>query len=147
MAAGPGNGTYDKTSNPTKLGGMGAGPTSTTGIFINSVWKGTSPYWLGKDTRQLAFTILVGSTGTGLESNSVKKIKSMMDSSINPKTMGHIMGYVGTSEQRAPLRWTGTTTNLTFCSQRSDSHSLHWRSSAATKRRFSSAAQPNQDNT
>ncbi len=32
MDAGPGNGTYNMTSNLTKLGGMGAGPTSMTRV-------------------------------------------------------------------------------------------------------------------
>jgi len=117
MDAGPGNGTYNTTSNLTKLGGMGAGPTSTTGVFINAIWEGTSQYWVGKDTRRLAIAILAGSAGTSLESNPIEKIKSMMDRSTNPKTMGHIMGYVGTPEQRASFRQTGTTTNHTLCSQ------------------------------
>ena len=37
MAAGSRNGTYDKTSTFTELGGMGAGTTSTTRVLINAV--------------------------------------------------------------------------------------------------------------
>jgi len=42
MAVGPRNGTYNTTSTSTKLGGMGAGPTSMTGVLINTAWYGTS---------------------------------------------------------------------------------------------------------
>jgi len=65
----------------------------------------------------MAFAILASSAGKSLEPNPLEKIKSTMDCGTHPKTMGHIMGYVGTSEQRASFRWTGSTTNLTLGSQ------------------------------
>jgi len=147
MDAGPGNRTYDMTSNLTKLGGMGAGPTSVAGVFIDAVWEGTSQYQVGKDTRWLAIAILAGSAGTSLESNPIEKIKSTMECNTNPKTMGHIMGYVGTLEQRASFRQTGTTTNHTLCSQQSDSQSIRRQSPTATKRCLAPASQPNCNNT
>jgi len=56
-----------------------------TGVCIDTIWKGTSPYWLGKVTTWMAFALLAGSAGTGLETNLVKKIKYMLDCSTNQK--------------------------------------------------------------
>jgi len=103
---------------------------------------------VGKATRQLDFAILAGPTGTGWEPNLVKKIKRMLDSCTNLKTMGHhIMGYVGAQEQQTPFRRTGTTTNTTLGSQHPDSDSLCGWHSAATTRHIALVVQTNQDNT
>jgi len=69
---------------------------------------------MGMAIRWLAVTILAGAAGKSLEPNSFEKIKSTMDRGTHPKTMGHIMGYVGTPEQRAPFRQPGPTTNFTL---------------------------------
>jgi len=93
------NGTYNTGSNLTEFGGMGTGTTTATGVCIDTVWERASPHQVGKATQQLDFAILAGPTGTGLEPNLVEKIKPMLDSCTNSKTMGHIMGYVGALEQ------------------------------------------------
>ncbi len=129
--------------NTTKLGGLGAGTTTKTGVLIDTIWKRTNPHWMGEATRQLDFAILAHPTRTGLETNLVEKIEPLMDSSIDSKTMGHILGYVGALEQRTPFQRTGTTTNHTFHSQRPDSSSFHRQSPAATMRCIASAVQPN----
>jgi len=139
--------TNDTGSNPTKSRGMGTGTTTMTRVFIDTIWERTCSHWVGEDTWWLAFTILVGTTGTGMEPNLVKKIKPMLDSGTNSKTMGHIMGYVGAQEQWTPLRRTGTTTNSAFSSQHSDSGSLCGQSSATTTRCTAPAAQTNWVNT
>jgi len=58
MDVGPGNGTYDMRSNPTKLGGMGAGATTMTGVLIDTIWERTRSNCMGQDTRWLDFAML-----------------------------------------------------------------------------------------
>jgi len=45
--------------------------------------------------RWLLITILVQPTRTSVEPDLLKEIKSKVDVSIDSKTMGHFLGYVG----------------------------------------------------